>query len=593
LPTAGKSAPVAVRGLAVEIQTGLSGQVLAAEAEPGTFDANRYVRAESQVVRRRDQNTMPSTGRERTIRVLLFVTGFLPTAALLEATAVANGAVVRQTRTTALGGVVPIQSHEIRLVAETLRIRVSNITLGSERWKSRDRGRAEYWADATYTLSNPGGPTKVRYGVPILTVDFKAAARTIQISVGGRRYGCEPVETVESGADDRVRRTVAGLNKKMDDQFLMMAGGTGWCVATITIPAGMVKLNLRYHVDLLFGDFEGPEGFWHPVTRVLHYALWPAGYWSGNVERVDVAIDLGPRAAFARVIGPPGFTREGRRVSWTLRDVDLKRTPDLRVDYDLDPVFRFREMAALNGDLDGKTGLAVVASSTRAGDSRAENVTDGKLTTSWCSGEADGRPWIEARLLRHPFSYEQNYRYVDMMRQLLMAARPGRPARELLHDSPSLTWPEVVPSVILVHGRGGTGFLRRVRLGVCGDSGADADYTLPSVRLQDQAAARLALEGKLLTRYRRALDAWHGHLRQLALTCARGCMTADRKCKQDPDPLCPLLARQPCETRCFDQAARAASSSPSRPCLRLTVLEADGPRARACVRELAISHTGR
>src|SRR5512139_2744441 len=73
---------------------------------------------------------------------------------LFPAVAFANGGPVAWNEPGPLGGVQPIDEHDVRLVSEDLTLTVA------------DSGQS-YRAEAHYVLSNPGGARKIVFGVPV------------------------------------------------------------------------------------------------------------------------------------------------------------------------------------------------------------------------------------------------------------------------------------------------------------------------------------------------------------------------------------------------------------------------------------------
>lgn len=316
----------------------------------------------------------------------------------IPALARANGGPVAWTDATAGGGITPVSQATISLTQEQLALRIE------------DDAR-HYRARACYWLANPGAAKTVDFGVPLLytadpygeetsaepTAGARAAAESIEIRVGGKRYGCD----------------LRGQGAEVD---AVPGARRAWCVAKVTVPAGeSIRLALRYRGELLFEDAEFSKSALTVFdNRRLYYELFPAGYWAGKTGKVTVELDLGRFDGLAVVTGddattPPPAGHRGDRLSWSFTDVDLARAGALDVRINAEPVLLVDQLTGWNRD--HNQGLSVKASSTLADPNRryaAARLIDGSAATAWCEGATgDGvGEWVE---LRWPTADEESY----------------------------------------------------------------------------------------------------------------------------------------------------------------------------------------
>ncbi len=305
-------------------------------------------------------------------------------AALLAATssAWANGAVVEVSGRTG-GRVAPLQEGVIRLVSEDLRLQVLDLL--------------SYRVSADYTLSNPGPPKRLDYGVPVdieeqrlepgpkapaPLAELRAAAlkfsRGVRITLAGKSVGCRWVP------DEKPRNKDAVVS--------------GWCVTALTIPQGdAVHLGLTYDAELSATDTLA-----FPVTRsprVLKYPLAPASTWAGSTTHLRISVLPGPYAQWR----PP--TEMAKHVSgawrWELAEADLKALGSLELSF-TDPWTE----ALLAGP-----PVTMTASSTLPPEGPvnydADLAADGHAETAWCVGakEHPVGEWLELRADRPHFMH--------------------------------------------------------------------------------------------------------------------------------------------------------------------------------------------
>ncbi|WP_164000180.1 discoidin domain-containing protein [Pyxidicoccus caerfyrddinensis] len=301
-----------------------------------------------------------------------------------------NGGPVAWSGPTATGNLQPRTDLPVRLVSEDLSITVT----GLERYRVR----------ADYVLANEGAKVKASYGVPLFAVDdegqkLDVTAGSIRISLAGRRVPCKVVRTQARIEDPR--DNVQPL--PFAQVLLQPLDVDGWCVAELTIPSGKaVPLRLEYSGELLFQDVETSKAALpHVDGRWLRYPLFPAGWWKGQAERVDVTVDFGPYAGRAEIFGPAGAKPEAARARWHFEKVDLDQLPFLSVRFNKEAFARHRQLTVERARFNPlKLPLSVTASSTLAGGRYAPaHVLDGRADTAWCEGsKGDGAgEWLEVR----------------------------------------------------------------------------------------------------------------------------------------------------------------------------------------------------
>ena len=128
-------------------------------------------------------------------------------------------------------------------------------------------------------------------------------------------------------------------------------------------------------------------------TRVLEYHLFPAGYWNGNAKTVDITLDYGQLAPYAKLKFTKPHSSEGTKLKWHFEDVDLKTLGTLSVDFDMNPVLEHRDMKAMIQNNEFKKYTTITASSTLSSQGNntyaVENLRDGDLNTLGVRGQKE------------------------------------------------------------------------------------------------------------------------------------------------------------------------------------------------------------
>lgn len=290
----------------------------------------------------------------------------------LSTAALANGGPVAWTEGTGLGGLAPAETTPVQLQGERLRI-----TLAED--------LRSYTAHATYRLHNPGPPTTVRYGVPLVAhaefaeeTDLEALSRRLRLrldeeSVAGGAISCGPASQ--------------GLDLPGDSEVRLV----GWCTTTLALPAGDATLELTIEGDLHYSDWESSKSALARLgPRTLLWPLSPAGAWAGGPAQVEISVKLGPFAGLATVKGPPGAVIEEDTVRWPAARLDLDSAPPLELSLDAEALGLHRQVATMNA----RGGQQITASSTLPAQAGipydAGQANDGNAGTAWCEG-VDGQ----------------------------------------------------------------------------------------------------------------------------------------------------------------------------------------------------------
>lgn len=504
--------------------------------------------------------------------------------------ALANGTSVGASRGSPLGGIVPLQSRQVRLVGEKLLIKLRD---GATCVRVDEMGRRSscttkhYDVVARYTLSNPARTARLLYGVPLVAEAdrAKAMASSVRILVAGKVHRCTipaqapPAPGSLPSAEEVARR----VREENDEVSEILKWTSSWCVAPITIPKGeRVRLELRYSGELFWDDWDGPGCAFFHYTRHLVYPLAPAGYWAGRPEAVDIRVELGRYGGITRVVGPKGHVQSPTTVEWHLPRPDLKKVTPLHLVLDV-TWHQHERIARMNESWPGALGV---------GPGRhAPLLVDGKAATAFCT------PGVELRLAEHPYWYTTAYltlrnanaraleHPMSMMFPRAVTQRVERASRrrgelELHGALPGLLWgkqPEL--GFAIVPARGATR-PRTVQLSLCDGREPGEIFTLAPPTLDGPGAERGrrivtvvrpsgALRGQILAR----LDRWSRQLARAAgpcvITCQAKCKTGRKPPKGEHDERA-LACRLKCEEQCVHAAALAADPD-RRPCFRFAL----------------------
>ncbi len=313
---------------------------------------------------------------------------------LVSLAAWSNGGPVEWNGPTGLGDGTPRGSSPVKLLREDLKL-----TVGA------DPNR--YSVEARYTLSNPGAPVTVRYGVPITvaqlgdaevsTAELQKAGASVSIELGGAKKGCK----VEMEQGQVSLPVPDGILDEGPPQV------RAWCVTDLTIPSGAeVPLTLRYEAETLYVDGEtSKSAMVSYASRDLIYPLWPAGGWAGK-PTLNITLDAKGWDGMTKVVQPAGVKSSGGVHTWTLPNADLRALGSVVVRIDADRVLGHKKLVATNAETGAYTmKLGARASSALSGGSYgAEMLLDGKGETAWCEGkDGDGvGEWVELTVARGP-----------------------------------------------------------------------------------------------------------------------------------------------------------------------------------------------
>lgn len=388
----------------------------------------------------------------------------------------ANGGPVDWTEPGGTGGIMLLPTEGIALVSEDLSIVIRDLE--------------NIHVDATYTLRNSGDERTLEYGVPVIwggdvpdvfdeewddedwavrmRAEVERGVASIQVQVGEEpARPCRRVPTWGPGFNDEPVRAIETDHRRWDqpmgllsafDEFGMDTLVKSWCVTRITIPAGDSQLRLTYDAQLWFVDSHYSKSpFPSMGPRHLTYLLFPAGYWGGTPERVDIRVDLGPYSAEPELVFPTGYTRSGNVLEWHLLAPELSQVPVVEVA--LDDERRMRHQTESRWNIDNynypDVTLRAEASATAPGYDTAA-LFDGDTATAWC-GPRDARLTIWGTFRPKEEVYDATA-YPE-----LQIARAG-PIMVPGHTASQETYAE--------HGRP-----TRVRLSMCDDQSSSAELT--------------------------------------------------------------------------------------------------------------------
>ena len=216
---------------------------------------------------------------------------------------------------------------------------------------------------------------------------------SIKISHDNKKVSCSVLD-VAPFADKRAAHEYTLLNKTK-----------GWCV---TEPIRFKRNNetsivLEYSA---FMEYEDELYSKSPLTefsdRKLTYYFSPAGYWEGNVSKVNIVLDLGPYKSFAKIVSPSGYKKNMNNVVWSLNDVDFSKMSKLDVVLPSNIVSSYalgewNKTAPEYLRIPLKAKASSTLESNRGITYESDNVTDGRMDTAWCEGvEGAGEgQWIE------------------------------------------------------------------------------------------------------------------------------------------------------------------------------------------------------
>ena len=124
------------------------------------------------------------------------------------------------------------------------------------------------------------------------------------------------------------------------------------CTGTLKFsPAAESRLLLAYRGELEFEDSGTSKSALPDFTgRTLRYALFPAGFWAGPAEKVEIVIELGRFASRAELKHPSGAKLVGSEARWLLENVDLKKIPWLEISVEAGDLLRGDFLIHFNRD---------------------------------------------------------------------------------------------------------------------------------------------------------------------------------------------------------------------------------------------------
>lgn len=295
--------------------------------------------------------------------------------------AAGNGGTFADTNVGATGHLVPVRKNRIALESERLHVQLygekANVAV-------------------EYHLENRGGAASVTYGFPI-------------DSLGGYYRTEQAVDPYEIKDGDRwldVRKVIhERANGRMITESSYENAVRDWYFSDLQFARGERKtLGVSYGLTT-FGTKSGTsKSFrWERSKNTFRYTFRPAQTW-GDGKLPALRIELDTRELRAKevpvtVVSPAGAVERDGMFVWDLKDVDLRKIPDLVVSYDLGSFLE--EEAVRPKRLDRKMIESIRASSTLPSAPHTtygvENLLDGRSDTAWIEGQ-DGPgkgAWIE------------------------------------------------------------------------------------------------------------------------------------------------------------------------------------------------------
>lgn len=283
----------------------------------------------------------------------------------------ANGGPVDGSDVTLSGNPVFVQHRKIRLDRENLTLRL-------------EKDRRSYTATAVYEMFNEGGVSGTGFSIPLVRdQEVMQEAKAVRLRLNGQEKKC------------RVEKVKPADSSNGNDPILY-----GWCVTALSLKPGANEIRLEYRGQLIFTDWAtSKSALTHFDDRRLYYPLYPAGYWKGAVQQLDIRFYPGPFAPEDVEIKSPAGAKKSVEAGetiykWELSRVDLKKLEAVRVS--MKPAVE-RNKSLLRA---GRPATRRKASSILE-DKQAlygpQNVGDGRTDTAWCVGtQADGiEEWIE------------------------------------------------------------------------------------------------------------------------------------------------------------------------------------------------------
>lgn len=297
----------------------------------------------------------------------------------ISAAALGNGTPIARSDVARTGNITPIGQRSIDLLEETLQISIDG---------DQATVRAEYH------FVNSGGAATVAYGFPIDHVNPDWCTDCDDGSAEDMtRIGNPPRDVrIEANGQALATREVAEP---------LPAQGTPpaellrtWILADLTFSAGERSVvTVSYKVTNRLNDMAWSTSFAPNYSkRKFAYQLSPSGNWGdGEVSRLDISVDIAKLTHFGGKLGavaPAGYTKEGSQLRWRFSGADLRKMPDLSIEYDNSA--RLLSELIVEQRLPANDIAQARALST-LGAHDIGKLLDGDPSTAWCEGaEGDG-----------------------------------------------------------------------------------------------------------------------------------------------------------------------------------------------------------
>ena len=294
--------------------------------------------------------------------------------------AAGNGGTFASTTVGATGHLVPQRKSRISIESERL-----DVFLFGEKAQ----------VNVNYQLLNRGGADNVTYGFPVDSLWSYPTDKGV--------YGY----TIKSGDQQldvkkviHERAEVAMVTEEPYGNSIR-----DWYFSDVQFARGEQKtLSVSYSLPTYATKSGTSKSFrWVRSKNIFRYTFRPAQTWGdGRLPTLHIELDvheLRAKQVPLTVVSPAGAVERDGVFVWDLKDVDLRKIPDLVVNYDLGPALDEDEIRPHR--LDRKMIESIRASSTLPSAPHTsygvENLLDGRSDTAWIEGkDGPGKgEWIE------------------------------------------------------------------------------------------------------------------------------------------------------------------------------------------------------
>jgi hypothetical protein len=292
----------------------------------------------------------------------------------------ANGAPIARSFFEQTGNIVAVREPGIDLQQETLQIVIDGdwVTVHAE-----------------YLLHNSKQAATVAYGFPVDFTNPDWCSDCDDVNEEEKSRLGPPLRDVRIEANGKqlvTREITEPIGSDTPPRFIRT-----WIISDLPFSAAEHStVTVSYRVRSELYDSVWSTNFAPSYSnRTFRYVLNPSGHWGdGQVERLDISIDIAKLVQFGGKLGtvaPAGHSREGDQLRWQLSNVDLRKLPDLQLEYDesarLLSEFIARERLP-SAAITGARASSTLQDPTETGRHDISKVLDGDPGTAWCEGAA-------------------------------------------------------------------------------------------------------------------------------------------------------------------------------------------------------------